>query len=360
MKFQYLAVACAVVCMAGCGGPDASLLVSAGDAEGDRDTSLGSELEASNRAMVWFPMAKGNTWTFQSNRGATRTIRISSFDQGVAAVSGLFETPSSLGLNSATSNTLFLWDAAARSWKAWLRFGFEKSAWNVGTEPCTGAKLSRSATGTPVMSAAGTFTETRTIQVEQIPSPLALCQPPAFTELTFAADVGLVAFRTGFGERFVLSSALVGGKSYPAKSEVKSALSLDQTTYVNKPNTIRCVTTPCPTNEVTAVAKVEFSVQNTSSASLTWNFNTGCQFDVELVFANGALVKRWSDGRFCTQALTKLTLAPGATKTYTAEMSLTDTEGFQLDGTFAMRAVLLSAQPTAVAAEKSFSVRIEE
>jgi hypothetical protein len=179
--------------------------------------------------------------------------------------------------------------------------------------------------------------------------------------MTFAAGVGLISFRTGRGERFVLKSATVDGKRVPAgNGTVSATVTLDRASYVNTPNTIRCVTTPCPGNEETAVARVTFTVTNGSPAAQTWNFRTGCQLEVEVVSASGLVVKRLSDDRACTMALTSVSLAAGQSRTWSAELPLTDRDGLQLDGSFTARARLIPSANAGAApvATRAFSVRI--
>ncbi|MBL8918330.1 MAG: hypothetical protein JNJ54_05680 [Myxococcaceae bacterium] len=344
-------------------GPDAQLLVDAQDVDTDEAVATAeNELTSSSRVSVWFPSATGNTWTYEASTGS-RTIRLANVGDGMAEVFGLSTSSTWVGVSSSSGNTLMRWDEGAGTWTSWLRFGFASTPWSVGTAPCTGAKYRRSATGTTTNTPAGAFADTRTIAIEQIPSKTALCAPPAFSELTFAANVGLVAFKTGRGERFVLKSATVGGKPLPAGGNTVSAsLTLDKAAYVSTPNTIRCITTPCPSNEQTAVAKATFTVTNGSGASQTWSFRTGCQFDLELVAASGLVVKRLSDERACTMALTSVTLAPGQSRTWSADVVLSDRDGLQLDGSYTARARLIpssnvSGAPTA---SRSFSVRIAQ
>lgn len=363
MTIRPLAASFVALVLAAC-GPDAAMLVDAQDVDtDDAVATTESELTTSSSAGVWFPMNEGNTWTFESTTGASRTLRLSSVANGMAELSGLTTAGTWIGVSASSANTLMQWDATTASWRSWLRFGFASSTWNLGTEACTGARLRRSATGTATATPAGAFTDTRTISVEQIPSKTALCAPPAFTELTFAAGVGLVAFRTGRGERFSLRTATVAGKRVPATSgAVTATLALDKTSYVNKPNTIRCITTPCPSNEETAIAKATFTVTNGSATSQTWSFRSGCQFDIELVAASGLVVKRLSDDRACTLSLTSVTLAPGQTRTWTADVALADRDGLQLDGSFTARARLIpsTAAGSAPIATRAFAVRVQQ
>jgi hypothetical protein len=360
MTLRALVVSLSSLFVLGC-GPDAQLLVDAQDVDTDEAVATTEgELTSSSRASVWFPMATGNTWTYESSLG-TRTIRLANVGEGMAEVFGVAGSSSWVGVSSSSANTLMRWDADAGAWTSWLRFGFASTPWNVGTAACTGAKYRRSATGTTTSTPAGAFADTRTISIEQVPSKTALCAPPAFTELTFAANVGLVAFKTGRGERFVLKSATVGGKQLPTGGgTVTASLTLDKASYVSTPNTIRCITTPCPSNEQTAVAKATFTVTNGSSTTQTWNFRTGCQYDIELVAASGLVVKRLSDERACTMALTSVTLAPGQSRTWSADVALNDRDGLQLDGSYTARARLIPSANAAAAptASRAFSVRI--
>lgn len=362
MTTRTLVASLAAALVLGC-GPDAQGLIDAQDVDTDEAVATTEgELTTSSRAGVWFPLQAGNTWTYESSTAADRTVRLANVGDGMAEVLGLGASGTWVGVSSSSSNTLMRWDAEAGAWTSWLRFGFSSTPWSLGTAACTGAKLRRSATGTTVATPAGSFTDTRTIAIEQIPSRTALCAPPAFSELTFAAGVGLVAFKTGRGERFVLKSGTVEGVRYPAASGgVTATLTLDKASYVSTPNTIRCITTPCPSNEQTAVAKATFTVTNGTAGSRTWNFRTGCQFDIELVTASGLVVKRLSDERACTMALTSVTLAAGQSRTWTSDVVLSDRDGLQLDGSYTARARLIpSSAGTAPLASRAFSVRVSQ
>jgi hypothetical protein len=361
MRAHSLFSAVAVLGLAAC-GPDAAGLADAQDVDTDEAVATTEgELTSSSRAGLWFPLNSANTWTYESSLGSTRTVRLGTVTDGMAELSGLTSSATWVGVTSSTSTTLMQWDSASRSWRSWLRFGFASTPWSVGTEPCTGARFRRSGTGATVSTPAGAFADTRTISIEQLSHPTAFCAPPAFSEMTFAAGVGLISFRTGRGERFVLKSATVDGKRVPAgNGTVSATVTLDRASYVNTPNTIRCVTTPCPGNEETAVARVTFTVTNGSPAAQTWNFRTGCQLEVEVVSASGLVVKRLSDDRACTMALTSVSLAAGQSRTWSAELPLTDRDGLQLDGSFTARARLIPSANAGAApvATSAFSVRI--
>jgi hypothetical protein len=194
-----------------------------------------------------------------------------------------------------------------------------------------------------------------------VTQPNVRCAMPAFSEVTFAPNVGPVMVKTAAGDKYVLKSANVNGTVYPkaVSGAAKGALRADKSSYTNQSNTIRCITTPCPSNEVTAVAKLTYTVTNTGTSAQTWQFSSGKQFDVDVVNSAGKVVKRWSDGRMFTMALSTFTLAPGASKTFTAEIELKDTNGVQLSGAYSVKAYLVPrlTSPTA-AAQTSLSVTV--
>lgn len=352
-----LIVSLSVVGAVACGGPDAAALVGGEDTDVDAVETLDSELTSSSKATTWLPVTEANSWTFESPSGATRTVKLVQVGSGMALMQGLLGADTWVGVTSSSANTLFAWDGAA--WQPFVRFGYAYSEWRYGSGTCTGFKLKRAATGRVVTTAAGTFSDTRVIAVQQVPDPLAFCAPPAVRELTFAANVGLIAFTTGRGEVFTLKRATVAGLVLPS-SPVQATLTLDKASYLSLPNTIRCITTPCPSNEQTAVAKATFVVKNTGAQAVSWSFNTGCQFDIDVTSASGALVKRFSRDVACTMALSQVTLAPGQSKTYSADLKLADDNGLQLSGTFGLRARLIPRGGAAApAAAASLSVRIQ-
>ncbi|MBX7113678.1 MAG: hypothetical protein K1X64_05030 [Myxococcaceae bacterium] len=307
------------------------------DAELENDTASNESALATHRANVWFPMQENNTWTLQAPWGETRTITLRDVNNGVGYLTGLDRW---VGIFSSAPNSLYLLDENTDTWNAFIRFGYAVTPWTWGQGACNAYTVRRAPNAGPVVTPAGTFSDTRTIEFERLPSPTARCLPPLFTALTFAPHVGLVAIDNDDG-RFLLTSATVNGKSYPVSTGIKATLRLDKTIYFNQPNTIRCVTTPCPTNEVTAVAKATYTVTNQGPGSQTFHFNTGCQFDVAIFDTTGNTVKSLSQLRFCTQALTAFTLAKGQSKTFTDTLSLDGPEG-QLFGNFTATAKLLA------------------
>lgn len=343
-------------------GPEVGSLQDEGGPDDEGTESVSSELTSTSSSATWFPMAEGNTWTFQATGSSTttRTVRFAKVANKIGELSGLLSAPTWLGVTEPTSTTTYAW-SADDGWLPFLRFGYASTSWSFGTSPCSGFKMSRTSTGTAVTTPAGTFSDTRSIGLQQITSPTVRCAAPAVTNLTFVPQVGLVAFTTGSGQRFVLKEATVNGKRYPAPAgRIDAKVTLNASSYVSYPNTIRCITVPCPTNEVTAVVKATFEVSNTTSGTVKWEFNTGCQFDLEVVSSSGIVLQRLSNTQLCTQALSSLTLAPQQKRTYTGSVTLLDRTGLQLDGSFTLRARMTprSGPSPAPSASAPFSVRV--
>lgn len=324
-----------LVALVGCGGPDAMAMLGADDGVDDVET-LEGELTSTSRAATWLPMQEGNRWTFTSASGS-REVTLTDVGSGMALLSGLHAQPVWVGHASANTTTLLMWNGA--DWVPFVRFGYARTTWTVGEGACNTFKVRRVATGSRLATAAGDFTDTRTIAFEQQVDPSVRCAAPEFTELTFVPRVGLVSFVTGRGERFSLARAQVNGAAMPVEATT-TVLSLDAASYTSKPNTIACIAAPCFSNAETAVAKVRFQVKNVSATSQSFHFTSGCQFDVEAVTATGHTVARLAERQVCHFALTDLVLAPGEAKTFDADFTLEDSQGLQLDGDFTLRATL--------------------
>jgi|CXWL01.1.fsa_nt_gi hypothetical protein len=343
-----------VAAMCSC-GPNTAFLSSPVDAELEDDTASTSSELVSNSAAVWFPIKEGNTWTLQAPSGESRTVTFGDVIGGVGYLGGLDRW---LGTFSSAPNSLYSWSEDTETWEPFIRFGYAVTTWSWGHGACNAYTVKRAAGSGPLTTPAGTFSDVRTIAFERKPSPTARCLPPAFTALTFAPHVGLIAIET-YDAKFLLTSAKVNGKPIPSPTGIKGSLRFDKSTYVNQPNTIRCITTPCPSNEVTAIAKATYTVTNAGPNSVTFQFNTGCQFDIALVDSAGKTVRSLSDDRACTQALTNFTLTKGQSKVFSAQLPLANDDG-QLLGDFTAKAKLLprNASPNA-AAVTSFTVKAD-
>lgn len=338
-------------------------LSACGDADSTAEIGNGAEFAAeeevastgdallSSAASVWLPMQQGNTWTFTGETGATKTISFDDVGGGIAWLDGMSREAQWVGVASSAPNTLYSWNGSLAKWEPFYRFGYAVTSWKIGSG-CDAFTLKRTATDATVTVPAGAFTGARTIGYQHNPPITARCIVPVLSSVTFAPGVGPIAFSSGGGEKFTLTSARVNGKVYPAAvAAVTAKLTFDKTAYVNKSNTIRCITTPCPGNGENAVAKFTYTVTNGTKTSQTWQFSSGCQFDVQLVStATNKVVKSVADGLFCTQALTQVTLAPGQSKSYAGQLELALEDGTQLDGAYSAKAFMVPRQGVASAA----------
>ncbi len=337
MKTSFFVVTAA--CALWACGPNTASIGTSSQMEGESEIGSTTGELVSNSAALWFPMHEGNTWTLTSPSGVVRTVTYEGVYEGVGHLSGLMLDGRWMGTGSSAPNSLYSWNENDNTWSAFLRFGYAVTPWSWGVGACNAYTVKRSATNKTITTPAGTFSGTRTIAFDRLPSPTARCMPPAFTELTFAPGVGVIAIDTYDG-KFLLKSAKVNGKLFPAATGIKGSLRLDKSVYINKPNTIACITTPCPSNEVTAVAKATYTVTNTGTRAEIFTFNS-CLYDMQLVDENGKTVYTLLSARLCLQALTTFTLSPGQSKVFTDELTLAN--GDQLFGNFTAKAFLTTS-----------------
>ncbi len=361
-SIQFAAFALVSLSVLACGGgiANSSALLS-GAVDPELETS--ADALTSDAVSVWFPLTEGNTWNFKSpTDGSTRTVSMEDVWDGIGWLEGAVPNGRFVGTSKSAPNTLYSWKEETNTWEAFFRFGYATTQWTWGQSACGTFTAKRTQTGATVTTPAGTFANTRTITFTLKPSPLARCSMPPFSSFTFAPNVGLIAMADPDGARYELTSALVNGKKIPVATTtapVKGTLKLDKVAYVNKPNTIRCITTPCPSNEETAVAKLSYTLTNNSNVTQTWQFNSGCQLEVELMDGNGKSVNALSNGRFCTLSLTSVSLSPGQSKSYTAELPLKDREGNQLSGKYtAVAYVVARSGPSKAESVVPFSVSL--
>lgn len=337
-----------------CGDADSTAEIG-GNMEFAAEEEIDSTADAllSNSSQTWLPMQQGNTWTLTSATGATMTVAFDDVSGGIGWLDGLSREGEWTGISSSAPNTLFAWNGDLRRWDPLYRFGYAYTSWSIGAG-CDKFTLKRTATDVTVVVPAGTFQNARTIGYTHTPPINARCMVPVLKSVTFAPNVGVVMLVNGAGEKFTLKSARVNGKSYPVTAPatgVSGKLVFDKTSYTNYSNTIQCITTPCPGNAVTASASFTYTITNNTTATQTWQFSSGCQFDLTLTDSTGKLMRSLSDGRFCTLALTSFSLAPGASRALTGRIDLATAEGEQLSGSFSARAFLIPriTAPTASA-----------
>ncbi|MBI3181645.1 MAG: hypothetical protein HYZ28_05845 [Myxococcales bacterium] len=361
MPGKILSVLVAGLLVSAC-GVDSSAEVQVGGLAAETELSeQGAELH-SNRADVWFPMEEGNRWELVSSSGAKWTVSVDASYGDARWVSGLFDSDGNwLGESANAPASTYLWNADVRRWEPAVRFGYRYTPWQFATSsgPCDSFDAKRSATDVSIATPAGSFSGVRKVAFMQKPSPTVLCAPNRVKEIAFASGVGPVAVVSGMGELFLLQSAKVGGRQYPA-SGVSASLSSDRTAYVSQRQTVYCITAPCPPVETAAVARFSFTVANHSGTSRTFRFTSGQQFEIELLDSSGKVVRAWSDGRAFTMALTSLTLAPGQRKSFTGEVELKDRQGALLKGTFTARARLTAYEGGTPTATSMLTVSIQE
>lgn len=328
-----------VACTAACGVPDATLQHRA-EMPGDHEVGENTGALHANAASTWFPMEEGNEWTFAGDQGSVHTIRVEYRDGNLMWVSGLRKAPTWFGHSAAYPNNLYVWNEGAQTWGYHSRFGFLYTPWlyQPSTNPCERYRGERVDSGVEVKTPAGVFSGARTIGYTYLTPKDKLC-PPLFgmRSITYAPDVGPVRFvSSATNETFLLTHARVGETELPVApvSDLRVEVSSNAASYVNVPNTIRCITWPCPSNAVTAEAVFTLDVTHTATTSRTYTFSSGQQFDFELIDQNGKVVKAWSDDRGFTQALTYLTFGAGETARFTGTVSLEDRQGQQLEGTY--------------------------
>src|SRR3954470_18825122 len=90
-------------------GPDALAVVGEEETELDGTESYDAELTSSSRSQTWMPMQTGNSWTFKSTSGTTRTVTLTQVGDGMGLMTGLFASPTWVGLSSDAATSLMMW-----------------------------------------------------------------------------------------------------------------------------------------------------------------------------------------------------------------------------------------------------------
>lgn len=341
MVKNVLIASLSVFAFVACGIPDADMAVS-DDVQAEAEVlEEGSQELTSSLVKDWFPLQAGNEWTFQGLNG-TRTVKVEYANGNIAYVTGLHAEGKWVGVSASTPNTLYAWDSDAGRWNVFIRFGYAVTPWTYyqSNGGCQKFAAKRTATGAEYAMPAGAFSDTRTIGFTMQPAPNVRCAQPDFTELVFAAKVGPIVMRNGLGEKLALISAKVGATLYPKSTVTGSVVvktTTDKATYTNYANTIRCITTPCPSNEVTADANVTITMVNSTNEVQSFRFSSGCQTKIEIIDSMGKVVRNNEISRLCTMALTTVALSPGQTKTWTESVPLAADSGEQLRGTYKIK-----------------------
>lgn len=319
-------------------------------------------LAQADRSARWFPLSAGNRWTFRDPR-SNQSYEIAC-DRAYGPykhVTNLFGGDRWLyaPTNWPFRNTIYVWNADSRRWVPMFRFGVHstQTTWEfpLSDGPCDRFQAQWGAEGLFVLTPAGAFNDGRALGFTLMPAPTARCLARGPEGITFVPGVGPVEIqdRIGMGPTVLLQleSAVVNGVAYPrpSQSPFDATVAADQRTYVSHPNTIVCITWPCPSNEQTAVAHFTFTVTNRSGTTQLLQFSSGQTFDFEIYDSYGHVVRAWSDGMAFTQALTQIDWAAGDARTFTGDVELKDRNGQQLSGIYTVRARLTTASWSPVA-----------
>jgi hypothetical protein len=115
---------------------------------------------------------------------------------------------------------------------------------------------------------------------------------------------------------------------------------LDKELYTAKANTIRCITTPCPSNGEPAVANVTITVTNATFVPKIMEFTSGQRFDLQVLDVEGNVLKTWSADKMFMMATEEVRIESGQKESWTTELSL-DAGGAELAGDYVVRAKVL-------------------
>jgi Intracellular proteinase inhibitor len=318
--------------------------------QGVEETETAGDALSLNPIGNWFPMTANNSWSFEKVGGTgTRTVSILAGSGRTVQLAGLFNNTVTL---STSGSSVLLRDSNTQKSTTFLRFGATGS-WTFGSGPCGTFEVTAVKDVEPLLTVGGIFNDRRTFKFSQRTNPVVLCTPAPVVELSFAAGKGLVSFKTGSGETFALTNTNVGGLN---TSPVSATITLDKASYANKPNSIRCITAPCPSNAEIDRAQLKYTLKNNGTSSVTYRFTNGCWFNVVVVNSDALAVRNEDAIRFCTQATGEFTLVPGASKTFSQELPMEDLSGGQFEGNYTVYAYLSTSSSGSAIASKSFTV----
>ncbi len=180
----------------------------------------------------------------------------------------------------------------------------------------------------------------------------AICADAGLLQEVFVPGIGLVrrTMQTIGGPReMVLVEAVVGSTIHPDR-RFSVALSLDRPRYVAN------LMPPVDPERVVPVLRADLVIRNTTSEPLQITTPSGQQFDFEIRDEEGDIVYRWSDGRAFTQALTIIDLSPGV-KVFSVEVPLSWGDGAPLPpGRYTIHGWVATADPSLYRAQSAFDL----
>ncbi len=281
----------------------------------------------------YFPMSSGDQWTYRNTRfGGDRTVEVTRnipVSWGTVGVLDNYWGDGRERIMALFQNDIYDYDSATgRFFRSYVLDGAVGDSYNLRVAPpqscLDGSQASVVSTTETVTVPAGTFQNCLVITYRNT-----VCADAGVIAETFAPGVGLIRrVENNFAGPVeqVLTAATVGGRTFPApasSSGLSACLSIDSFSYhenrmpVIGPN-------PRPTPKMTATLEVK----NETTEAIDFVFTSGQSFDIVITERAGRELFRWSDGRFFTQAIRQITLAPGDTFRFTEVIDL----GGMVDG----------------------------
>lgn len=269
------------------------------------------------------PLAVGNQWVYVERgraAGEPRTVEVVTASQVGAGV--YFQLSGFAGgaawVRYTATGDLVQWDPAENREKLWYAFSAPESvSWRPQLPvPCLDRASIRTRS-VEVRVPAGVFSPSLTVEYQP-----GSCADAGFLEEAFAPGVGLLrrSEQTIAGPRTLeLVFARVDGTAISGP-ELSFGLAMDRPVYVAD------LTPPVDPARAVPVLAARLTIRNTSALPLALQFHSGQQYDLAIRDSAGRQVFLWSEGKFFTQALTRLDLSPGE-KTFLIEVPLADRSG---------------------------------
>lgn len=309
------------------------------------------------RAADYLPTLTGNRWELLGEGHHAKSVAIKVLGQGEAGseVTGLTrEGAVWLREDAHNPNVILALNADTQTWGPLIRFDRKTWWYRPTSAPCDQYRVTRLGEEA-VKTMVGEFTGVA-FRFELVPPADVRCTAGPFEKLVLAKEVGVVALVQDATET-MLSHAMIGD-TVLHHAQMPTALVLERTEYESQMNTIACIKWPCPTNEVTAVAKFTLAVTNAEDHHHDCEFRTAKQQNFELVNEAGEVVKAWADGREFDQDPTVISFSAQQTRTLEGEVELTDRNGVQLSGTYTVRATMFGHEQHAKPALGTIVVKV--
>ena len=179
-----------------------------------------------------------------------------------------------------------------------------------------------------------------------------ICADAGLLQEVFVPGIGLVrrTMQTIGGPReMVLVEAVVGSTIHPDR-RFSVALSLDRPRYVAN------LMPPVDPERAVPVLRADLIIRNTTIEPLQITTPSGQQFDFEIRNEQGDIVYRWSDGRAFTQAVTTIDLSLGV-RVFSVEVPLSSGDATPLPvGRYTIHGWVATANPNLYRAQSAFDI----